>query len=80
MALDANGFVNRCENAAPEHPMELLETQSCVRQAIEMLDEERRVVVIMCATLTAWTTRQLPSRWKFRSARFAVACIVRDWS
>ncbi len=47
VALDANGFVNRCESAAPEHPMELLETQSCVRQAIEMLDEERRVVVIM---------------------------------
>lgn len=47
LALDANGFVNRSENAPPDHQMELLETQNCVRQAIEMLDEERRVVVVM---------------------------------
>lgn len=47
MALDANGFVNRIENAPPDHQMELLETQNCVREAIEMLDEERRVVVVM---------------------------------
>ncbi len=47
VALDTDAFANRSGNAPPDHQLELSETQQCVRQAIEMLDEERRVVVIL---------------------------------
>ncbi len=46
-ALDSQGFANRQAEAAPDHQMELNETQQCVRQAIAMLDEERRAVVLL---------------------------------
>jgi RNA polymerase sigma-70 factor (ECF subfamily) len=47
VALDSDGFANRRPNATPEQQMELNETQQCVRQAIAMLDEERRAVVVL---------------------------------
>ncbi|MEO8269677.1 MAG: sigma-70 family RNA polymerase sigma factor [Aureliella sp.] len=47
VALDNDGFTNRRADAAPDRQMELDETQQCVRQAIAMLEEERRAVVIL---------------------------------
>lgn len=47
VAMDADGFANRDGMTTPDEQLELNETQRCVRQALEMLDEERRVVVIM---------------------------------
>lgn len=47
VALDAVDFANRLSSVAPSDHLELNETQQFVRQAIAMLDEERRVVVIM---------------------------------
>ncbi len=47
VALDSHGFTNRQVEARPDEMMELDETQRCVRQAIEMLDEERRRVVLL---------------------------------
>lgn len=47
VALDSDSFANRHPNATPEQQMELNETQQCVRQAIAMLDEERRAVVVL---------------------------------
>ena len=47
VAIDADAFSNRTGDASPDQQLELNETQQCVRQAIEMLDEERRVVVIL---------------------------------
>lgn len=46
-ALDSHGFANRPAEAAPDQQMELSETQQYVRQAIAMLDEERRAVVLL---------------------------------
>lgn len=46
-ALDSQGFTNRSAEAAPDQQMELNETQHYVRQAIAMLDEERRAVVLL---------------------------------
>lgn len=47
VALDTDGFANRRPEASPDHRMELDETQQCVRQAIAMLDDERRIVVLL---------------------------------
>lgn len=46
-ALDSQGFANRQAEAAPDQQMQLSETQQYVRQAIAMLDEERRAVVLL---------------------------------
>lgn len=47
VALDNDGFANRRADAPPDQQMELDETQQCVRQAIAMLDDERRAVVVL---------------------------------
>ncbi len=47
VALDSDGFANRRGDAPPDQQMELDETQQCVRQAIAMLDDERRAVVVL---------------------------------
>ncbi len=47
VALDTDAFANRSGDTLPDQQIELNETQQCVQQAVEMLDEERRVVVIM---------------------------------
>lgn len=47
VALDGDDFSNRTDGMRPDQLLELDETQRCVRQAIDMLDEERRIVVLM---------------------------------
>lgn len=47
VALDNDGFANRRSAAPPDQQMELNETQQCVQQAIAMLDEERRAVILL---------------------------------
>jgi RNA polymerase sigma-70 factor (ECF subfamily) len=47
IALENDGFANRSDQSSPAQQMELDETQACVRRAIEALDEERRVVVLL---------------------------------
>ena len=47
MALENDGFANRSAESSPAHQLELNETQACVRRAIDGLEEERRVVVLL---------------------------------
>lgn len=47
VALEGDDFSNRTGGMRPEQLLELDETQRCVRQAIDRLDEERRIVVLL---------------------------------
>lgn len=47
VAIDGDQFTNRSSGKSPDQLLELDETQQCVRQAIDMLDEERRIVVLL---------------------------------